>query len=166
MLATVGACAYTDVRHGKVRNIVTLPAVLLGLTMNTILYGWAGLQQAAAGVGLALLLWVITGALGGCLGAGDVKLLGAIGALGGVTFLAAVLVVTVIAGGVMALALCLWQGKLRAALANVLQWALARMGLRPLGSSQPPTCGLTLPYALPIAAAVVLCLARDAWRVV
>lgn len=165
MLAVAGICAYTDLRRGRIPNAVTLPAVGLGLILNAALHGWPGLGQAAAGVGSALTLWVITGALGGSLGAGDIKLLGAIGALGGAGFLMAVLMVTVLAGGAMALALSLWRGKLRAAVGNVVTWSLAQLGVRPLASAQAPTCGLTLPYALPIAAAVVLCLLQGPWRV-
>jgi prepilin peptidase CpaA len=159
----VGVCALTDLRHGKIFNAVTLPAVLLGLILNAALHGWAGLGQAAGGVGLALLLWLVTGAVGGLLGGGDIKLLAAVGALGGATFLVAALVVTVLAGGAMAVGLSLWRGKLRHALGNIVGWAMARLGLHPPVEGGIQTCGLTLPYALPIAAGVLICLLNGYW---
>jgi prepilin peptidase CpaA len=165
LLGVVGAASYTDLRHGKIPNALTLPAVVVGLALNGALRGWPGLGQAAAGVGLALLLWLVTGALGGCLGGGDIKLLAAVGALGGPRFLLAALVVTVIAGGVMAVAVALWGRKLRAALSNTLGWTLGHLGLNPAAQGGMQTCGLTLPYALPIAAGVVICLAHGCWEV-
>ncbi|MFD4703907.1 prepilin peptidase [Gottfriedia sp. NPDC058432] len=75
----------TDVRKRKILNIVTLPAILIGFVYNTATLGLEGFLFSGKGflAGAAFLL--IPYILGG-MGAGDVKLLAAIGALTGTMF--------------------------------------------------------------------------------
>jgi prepilin peptidase CpaA len=71
-----------DLRTRKIPNRLTVSALLIGLALNGALGGWHGLLMSleGAGVGLGLLLPVVL--LRG-LGAGDWKLMGALGALVG-----------------------------------------------------------------------------------
>ncbi len=77
---------WTDVQWGKILNAVTFPVAFTGILLNTISVGTEGFLSSLVGllVGLALLGWVYY--LGGA-GGGDVKFLGAMGALMGYEFL-------------------------------------------------------------------------------
>jgi prepilin peptidase CpaA len=78
-------CAMTDARQGKILNIVTFPAMLLGLVLNYIFGGrtafvWS-LLGWAVGMGIQWVPFML-----GLAKAGDVKLLAAVGALKGWAF--------------------------------------------------------------------------------
>lgn len=94
----------TDIRQRKILNVVTLPAILFGFVYYTITLGWAGFLFSGKGflVGLGVLL--IPYLLGG-MGAGDVKLMAAIGALTGAAFTFYAFVYTALIGGLIALVL-------------------------------------------------------------
>ncbi|MBI3465024.1 MAG: prepilin peptidase [Planctomycetes bacterium] len=73
----------TDLRARRIPNALTVPAFVLGFVFHAWFDGWAGVKTAGAGFGLGfgtlLILWFVGGG-----GAGDVKLMGALGAwLGG-----------------------------------------------------------------------------------
>src|ERR1700733_13214335 len=104
LCATIGAVY--DVRSHRVPNFLTLPAILFGLLMHFVLGGWRQLGSAAlAGLicGFAFLVFHLAGGMG----AGDVKLIAAVGCIGGLTLVVHLLIFTSIAGGVMAIALAL-----------------------------------------------------------
>lgn len=71
-----------DLRNRRIPNRLTVPAFALGLAVNAWLGGWHGLLSGleGAGLGLAILLPLVL--LRG-LGAGDWKLMGALGAFVG-----------------------------------------------------------------------------------
>ena len=101
-LALVSVATFTDIRSRRIPNWLVFPFLLAGLTVSTFLHGWHGLGQSAAGAGLALLVFGIFFWMGG-MGAGDVKLCAAVGAWIGPQQLVVAMVVTGLAGGVMAL---------------------------------------------------------------
>lgn len=70
--ATAAVAAFTDHRTGRIPNALTVPAFLAGLALG----GDVALAGMAACLGAPLFLFAR-----GRLGAGDVKLLGALGAL-------------------------------------------------------------------------------------
>src|SRR6266446_2931123 len=76
----VALCVIADVRTRRIPNAISGPAMLLGITLNTAYMGTAGLLDSLAGLGVTVgvLLWPF--AMGG-IGGGDVKMMGAIGAL-------------------------------------------------------------------------------------
>ena len=79
---TLAALAF-DLKTRKIPNLLTVPAFLLAVIFQVWCSGQDGLVSAAAGFGLGfgtlLILWLLGGG-----GAGDVKLMGALGAwLGG-----------------------------------------------------------------------------------
>lgn len=98
----VGAGAFIDLRTRRVPNALTasLAAIGLGLAAAGVsgLTFWASLLGVALGLGLML-----PGYLFGATGAGDVKLLGAAGALLGPAHIGLAFLYTALAGGVLAL---------------------------------------------------------------
>jgi prepilin peptidase CpaA len=154
--------AIFDIRSRRIPNFITLPGILIGLLLHLILGGWRQL-------GLAALACLICGAiflvfwLAGGMGAGDVKLIAAVGCLAGISGVAYLLISTALAGGVMAIALALWRGRLKDTLLNMGALALHHRseGLKPHPSLNVASAWtLRLPYGLAIAAgsAVTLCL--------
>ncbi len=104
-LATLAASA-TDLREFKVYNALTVPTLALGLATSAWLGGWAGLGSGLLGAGLGLGLLVAFFAMGG-VGAGDVKLLAAVGAWLGPYLTYQVFVASALAAGLYAMALVL-----------------------------------------------------------
>ena len=118
--------AVCDIRTHRIPNPLILAGLALGLAWHAWRGGAPGLLLSLEGVavaGLALLPY----ALGG-LGAGDVKLLGAVGALMGPSFLLWTLLGTILAGGLLALAWAARRGVLRETVDSVL------LGLHLLGA--------------------------------
>jgi len=162
--ATASACALVasvfDVKSRRIPNFITMPAFAFGLVLHLALGGWKQMLTAfAAGLicGVVFLLFYIAGGMG----AGDVKLIMAVGCIAGLSHIAYLLVLTALCGGVMAVVLALARGKLQETLMNVGEIAShhRQEGLQPhpdLNLSNAQT--LRLPYALAIAGGSVLTL--------
>jgi prepilin peptidase CpaA len=150
----------SDVRTARIPNVLTFGAAAAALVYLLGSHGWSGLAGAGEGWIVGVLLFLPFFALGG-LGAGDVKLLGAIGAWLGPREVLWVAMYASLAGGVMALMVALATGYLGQALANLrllfTHWWV--VGIRPLPeltlkSSRAPK----LAYAVPIAVGLVVML--------
>ena len=162
--ATASFCAIVgslfDVKSRRIPNFVTGPSLLLGLSLHLALGGWRQLLSCfAAGMICGLLFLVFY--LAGGMGAGDVKLIFAVGCIAGLSNISSLLVLTAISGGVMALGLALARGRLQQTFANVGALASHHVheGLQPhpdLNITNVQT--LRLPYALAIAAGSMLTL--------
>src|SRR5215470_1769162 len=90
LAATVASvAAIIDLRTRRIPNWVTAAALIAGLVVHTVQDGAGGLGMALAGaaLGAAILLPFY---IGGVMGAGDVKLLAALGALLGPQLLVSV----------------------------------------------------------------------------
>jgi prepilin peptidase CpaA len=104
-------CLITDLQERKIYNKVLFPTLVLGVAYNLYAGGWLGLQQSILGLLTGLGILLIPFALGG-MGAGDVKLLAVIGALKGPLFVFYTAIFMALAGGILALAVLVYQGKL------------------------------------------------------
>jgi prepilin peptidase CpaA len=158
-LCAVAGSVY-DVKSRRVPNFVTGPGFLLGLSIHLALGGWRQLLTSFAG-GLICGLIFLVFYLAGGMGAGDVKLIAAVGSIAGLSHVSYLLVLTAIAGGLMAIGLALFRGRLRETVMNVAVLAThhSQEGLRPhpdLNVTNVQT--LRLPYALAIAAGSLLTL--------
>jgi prepilin peptidase CpaA len=153
-----GIACWFDVRTRRIPNLLTLPAAVLGLAAAAAAHGGTGAVSSAAGVAVGLMLFFPLFALKG-LGAGDVKLMGALGAWLGATTVLGVAFYTSLAGGVLAVALIVKHRYGRQAVRNL--WLLLThwrvSGLRPLDAlTLEKAQGPKLPYALPIAVGLAL----------
>lgn len=139
--------AVWDLREHKIPNGLTLAGILGGLILHFYTAGWQGLFFSLQGAVAGLLFLFFPFAWGG-MGAGDVKLLTAIGALGGVGFAATVALAMGIVGGIMAAAIMFWQGALGSIVKRLLYDGYrVFLGLPPAGKSS----GLAFPYGVAIA---------------
>lgn len=156
--ALAAAACWCDVRTRRIPNWLTFPAALLGVLIATLAHGGPGAIASAAGLLVGLLLFFPLFALKG-LGAGDVKLLGALGAWLGASLVFAVAFYTSLAGGVLAIGLIVKHRYAGQAMRNLwllfTHWRVS--GLRPLDTLTIETAaGPKLPYALPTAVGVAL----------
>jgi len=106
------SAAITDLKWKKIYNIQTYPAMICGLIIGFAAAGVYGGLIHFLGLVVGLSLLFLFYLLGG-VGAGDVKLLGAIGALKGSTFVLYAMFYAGLVGGAMALAIIIWQGNVR-----------------------------------------------------
>jgi prepilin peptidase CpaA len=95
---------FTDLKDRKILNIVTIPTILFGLIFFSITQGWNGFLFSILGLFVGLVVLIIPFLLGG-MGAGDVKLMGAIGALMGTSFVFYSFIYAALIGGVISLLL-------------------------------------------------------------
>ena len=155
------ACAF-DIRTRRIPNALTFSVALAGLLFHAVASGSTGAQFAASGWVVGLLLLLPYFALGG-MGAGDVKLVAALGAWLGPTHAFWLAIYAGIAGGAVGLIVALANGYLGTALANVrtmlTYWSLVGIKTVPgltLESSTAPRVA----YAIPIlvGTVVTLCL--------
>ncbi|HEY1985207.1 MAG TPA: A24 family peptidase [Terracidiphilus sp.] len=101
-LLVLGIATYTDLRTRRIPNWLVFPFLLLGTITAGWLHGWQGLGHSLEGAGLGMLIYGFLFWAGG-MGAGDVKLCAAIGAWVGPEQLLIAMVLTGLAGGIMAL---------------------------------------------------------------
>lgn len=141
---------FTDLRWRRITNRLTYSAMLFGLAVNVLAGGWGGLAQSAlgwlAGLGIMLLPFVFR-----AMGAGDVKLMAAIGALKGPHFVLAVALYAALAGGLLAVFYLVRERRMSSTARYVAYgwwWALKGQGQK----------GGSIPYAPAIAAGAVLAL--------
>ncbi|AZU63889.1 A24 family peptidase [Neobacillus mesonae] len=90
----------TDIKYRKILNIVTFPAIFFGFIYYTSKWGWEGFLFSGKGFLLGFSLLLIPYLLGG-MGAGDVKLMAAIGSLMGATFVLNSFVYIALIGGLI-----------------------------------------------------------------
>ena len=142
LLATVLVSVVTDLLERRIYNVVTFPMVLAGILLSVAGGGpwWAGLAGALV-AGLAYLpLYAFR-----IMGAGDVKLIMAVGALGGMRVGLVTAVGAIIVGGVLSAGAMYSRKRFRDVL----------LVLRP-GAS--PENSLKVPYGVAIALASVAAL--------
>ena len=169
LLCALTVAVFTDLRTGKVHNLLILTGLLVALAFHIIAAQGDGILQASGGairllpalggiaVGFAALLPLY---LLRAMGAGDVKLMMMVGAFLGPLQTFGVVVLTFAAGGVLALGMALWQRSF-AQLALNLRFMLTTSAVRAAGGESPrfeplaQTAG-RMPYAVAIAAGTLL----------
>jgi prepilin peptidase CpaA len=148
---------FTDWRSRRIPNWLTVSGMVLGILVCSLTRGWAGTKDSILGAGLGLLL-LLPFVLMRSLGAGDWKLVGALGAFLGPSRLITVLFATVLVAGAMAVILVMWKRRLRQTLRNIGRMLAAVFTLHlpgPEVSLDNPDA-LKIPFGVAAAIAVVL----------
>jgi len=94
--------AYYDVRYRRIPNAFVLATLAAGIAMNAIFGGWPGVAASVGGCALAFVL-MFTLHVFGAMGAGDVKLFAAIGAVTGAPLVLPTFIVVILTGGLLAI---------------------------------------------------------------
>jgi prepilin peptidase CpaA len=119
LLALVAVAAAYDVPFRRIPNWLTATGVLLGLAMNTFLYqGWPGLRMSFIGLAVGFGAYFVLYSLR-AMGAGDVKLMAAVGAMVGWQDWFGIFIVTAIIGGFASMVLMALRGRVKKTLWNV-----------------------------------------------
>lgn len=118
LVLLVVIAAITDFRSRRIPNWLVLTGFLLGLALNAVLYELEGLKLAGRGFGLAMLLYCPLYLLR-AMGAGDVKLMAAVGTIVGAANWLGIFILTSILGGICAILLMSLKGRTRETLSNV-----------------------------------------------
>ena len=100
----------TDLRVQKIPNWLTFPTMLSGLIYHSFMNGLDGLLFSGQGLLLGVAILIIPFLMGG-MGAGDAKLLGAVGAFLGPRGVCNAAIFTFIAGGIYTIVLLLIHRK-------------------------------------------------------
>lgn len=155
---------WQDWRTRRIPNSLTVPAFCMGLGVNSIASGWHGLFTGLEGAGLALGL-LLPLVLMRALGAGDWKLMGAMGAFLGARDLFHVLVASVYVSALMAIFIMIRAKRVKVTLRNlaVLVHGFLRFGLRmhPQISLDNPD-SLKLPFGVAVAIGTAICFGANA----
>lgn len=119
LLAVLLAASLYDVRYRRIPNWLTVSGVALGLLINVLIGPpEGGLLFALKGLGVAFFIYLALYAIR-AMGAGDVKLMAAVGALAGVERWFGIFLVTALVGGAMALMLVTFRGRIKRTFWNV-----------------------------------------------
>ena len=102
--------AIVDFRTQKIPNLITFPAMIIALIYHFFFNGLDGLIFSALGLTTGIGLLIIPYMLGG-MGAGDAKLMGAVGAILGSKGVFVAFLLTALVGGIYAIILTLLNQK-------------------------------------------------------
>jgi prepilin peptidase CpaA len=154
-----------DLRTRRIPNALVFGGAVVGLLLNSFVpsgaglfvqpFGgigfWSALAGLAVGLGLLLPMYALR-----ALGAGDVKLMAMVGAFVGAWNVAGITLLTLLAGGVLALAVAAFNGRLKGALHNtfhMIKYSLIRSMAGEISKIEAPAAASgRLPYAVAIAA--------------
>jgi prepilin peptidase CpaA len=159
--ALLAGAVWNDVAHRRIPNALVIAGLVVALPLSLAPAG-IGLGSALGGMagGFALLLPLHVLRI---MGAGDVKLMAAVGAFTGFPGVVTAVLITLLAGGALSIAWALGLGRLRQVVHNVRAGVLLSMAdvanHSLLRAGSLPTIEARIPYAVAIAAGA----AAQAW---
>jgi len=158
-LAFTAWAGWLDWRTRKIPNWLTVPGLVGGICMRTVILGWHGTLASLEGAGLALLILLPMVLVRG-LGAGDWKLMGAVGSMLGPLAFLVFLFVSALVAGVMAVITVIYTGQIRQTARNMF---VLVQGFFVFGLSGNPKMTidnpglLKLPFGVAAALTTVIC---------
>ena len=142
--------AYMDVRYRRIPNKLVLLTLVGGIAVNTFFGGTNGLLISLAGSALAFVL-MFSLHIFGTLGAGDVKLFAAIGAVLGSPLVLPTLLIVALTGGVLAVVKMVYSRRVGTTMIGVCQFFYGFLpGQKVPRFEVPADRNYTLPYGLAI----------------
>lgn len=168
LLSLLLVAVVTDLRSRRIPNALVLTGICLAFVAHALalraevpaLAGttwWAPFTGLAAGLAALMPLYLLR-----ALGAGDLKLLAMVGAFVGAPAVLWAAVYTLLAGGLLSLAVMLGRGVAARTFANLrflmTDWALQWRSGRGMAMAPLDTTAARLPYALAISAGTVMAL--------
>ena len=162
-IAFAALCIVGDVRTRRIPNLLSGFAMVAGIVLNTIYFGTDGLLASLGGFALTVGLLLAPFAMGG-LGGGDVKMVGAVGALLGPRVTLVALMVGLAFGGVIMAIHLVRVGRLRETFVNIVTMLTASVvggSLEPLRMSPGQPGAITLPYSVPLGLGTLAVLAAS-----
>jgi prepilin peptidase CpaA len=157
----VVACMVSDVRTRTIPNVFSATAMVAGITLNWLTKGPAGALSSVGGLAILMAILLPPFALGG-IGAGDVKMMGAVGALLGPPLGLASLLTGMLLGGVVTGIHLARRARLREKLiatAMMVGAAVRQQSVTPLRLSDAAPDAITLPYGVPLGLGTLLTVA-------
>ena len=152
--------AFTDIRSRRIPNWAVVAGLFAGFAGNTYTSGWMGMKSAALGFLCAFAVYLPLYLLQGR-GAGDLKLMAAIGAIIGIPNWFIMLIITSILGGIVAVGFLLMRGGLWRALGNSVFILKELLFLRSPSTGRPELSidnakALTMPHGVVVALSAFL----------
>lgn len=164
-LALTISAAFLDWRSRRIPNWLTVPALFLGVAVHTALRGWHGTLFAVEGAGLAMVL-LLAPVVMRVLGAGDWKLMGAVGAFMGPVLVLFVLFGSIFLSGLMAVVQMIRTRRVVETFRNmiVLVRGVFAFGLKANAqASLDNPHSLKLPFGIAVALATMICFCATRW---
>jgi prepilin peptidase CpaA len=161
LLTFMLSCCVVDIRSRRIPNAISGPAVVIGAALNMFYFGSPGFVWSLSGVGVMIAMLLAPFALGG-IGAGDVKMMAAVGAFAGPRFAILGLTLGLALGGVFMAIHLIRLGRLAekvAAMREMITSAAITRSTAPLRVAADNPGAISLPYSVPLGlgtAAVVL----------
>jgi prepilin peptidase CpaA len=154
LIVLVAAATVVDIREHRIPNKIVLAGVLLGCGFHMLAPSGQGPAFTLAGLAVGMTALFPFYAMG-AMGAGDVKLMGMVGAFLGTSAVIGAVLATMIAGGILALLASAHKRMLPQLIANLRTMIVERhiraLGGAVAGDSHPPASVGKLPYAVAIA---------------
>jgi prepilin peptidase CpaA len=166
-LALTVYAGWIDWRTHRIPNWLTVSGLFLGIAVHTWTAGWRGALMSLEGVGLALVV-LLPLVLMRALGAGDWKLMGAVGAFLGPWMFLFVLLASVFVSGLMAMVLMVRTNRVKQTVRNliVLVQGFFAFGLRTHPEISLDNPGLLkLPFGVAVAVGTLIIFMAARWGV-
>lgn len=142
--------SYYDICYRRIPNPFVLATLVVGVFVNVAFAGMNGALASLGGCALGFFLMFVLHIFG-AMGAGDVKLFAAIGAVAGANLVVPMFIVVTLTGGVLGVVSMLRAGQVRTTMLRVLHIVIGLLpGQRVPRFAVPTDRKLTIPYGVAI----------------
>ena len=151
--------AYYDVRYRRIPNAFVLATLAAGVAINAMFSGLPGIAASFTGCALGFVLMFMLHVFG-AMGAGDVKLFAAIGAVTGAGLVIPTFIVVILTGGVLAVVSMIRAGMVMTTMHRVLQIFVGMLpGWQMPKFAVPTDRKHTIPYGVAITMGSIISMA-------